>query len=161
MAGKFTYEAVCFLRKQGKTQKEIGEIFGVNRMKVQRIMNYYVPFKRARKQKLIQVFKIKKPSKNRNKITSGGRDCFREKIRARDKWTCQICSKKWIEGNRRFDIHHLDEKMDGKSKEKGIGKYDREHPDKLITLCHQCHFSLDVTRNKMLKGIRQRKSALG
>lgn len=87
------------------------------------------------------------------RVIGGGRNHFREIIRARDDWTCQMCFKKWVKGKRRFDVHHLDEKKDGKSRERGIGEYDRNNPDKLITLCHKCHFSLDVTKNKIRKSL--------
>lgn len=82
----------------------------------------------------------------------GARDKFREKIRARDNYTCQNCFRVWKPGKRRFDVHHLDEKMDGKSRIKGILKYDKANADKLITLCHRCHFGLDRTRERIAKG---------
>jgi len=37
-----------------------------------------------------------------------GREYNREKIRIRDKHTCQICGKNWEDGQRRFDVHHID-----------------------------------------------------
>lgn len=81
--------------------------------------------------------------------TSGGRDYIRELVRMRDKHTCQYpgCGKKWIEGKRRFDIHHLDEKIAGIIPSRKISiKYDRENVDKLITFCHKCHFKWHLER---------------
>jgi len=73
---------------------------------------------------------------------SGGRERIREIVRIRDSHTCQNknCLKVWVNGERRFDVHHLDENMLGKTRIKGIIKYDKENMDKLVTLCHKCHF---------------------
>lgn len=63
----------------------------------------------------------------------------RELARIRDNHTCQDCGKKWKEGERRFDIHHLNGMCGRKSK-----GYDRkEDLYLLITLCHKCHFARD------------------
>jgi hypothetical protein len=65
-----------------------------------------------------------------------GRDLNREKVRQRDNHTCQDCKKKWSEGARRFDVHHLDGLCGKKSR-----KYDKcDDLNRLITLCHRCHF---------------------
>jgi 5-methylcytosine-specific restriction endonuclease McrA len=78
---------------------------------------------------------------------SGSRDRNRELIRIRDNHTCQICGKKWKEGMRRFDVHHIDcdnsktRKADNLEKEK----------DNLETLCHKCHLNLPEHREKMKK----------
>jgi len=66
-----------------------------------------------------------------------GRDYIREKIRIRDKHTCQICKKKWRKG-RRFDIHHKD-----CDKKKTRGYDSLKNEDNLITLCHKCHMNLE------------------
>lgn len=72
-----------------------------------------------------------------------GIDFVREKIRIRDNHTCQKCGKKWEEGQRRFDVHHID---GDKNK---THKYDNLVIEALnmITLCHKCHFSLEITKN--------------
>jgi hypothetical protein len=84
----------------------------------------------------------------------GGRNRYREAIRARDNWTCQLCGKKWESGTvawpKRFDVHHLEEKMDGKTHTKGCYQYDVANPDKLVTLCHKCHTRLSKEQNKFL-----------
>lgn len=82
---------------------------------------------------------------------SGGRDFNREIVRMRDGYTCQLCKTKWIEGHRRFDVHHIDEVMDGKSHEKGITAYDSENMDKLITLCHRCHMGISMEQNEICR----------
>lgn len=76
-------------------------------------------------------------------------DREREFVRQRDNHRCMICSKKWKTNTRRFDVHHIDENMFGKSNENGIHKYDKENKDKLITLCHKCHMSLHKGLTKL------------
>ena len=66
-----------------------------------------------------------------------GKDRTRELARIRDKHTCQKCGKIWQEGQRRFDVHHLNGKCGEMSKE-----YDKvSEINGLITLCHKCHFN--------------------
>lgn len=79
----------------------------------------------------------------------GQRDVIREWVRIRDNRTCQKCGKIWIKGQRRFDVHHLDLSMEGKSKERGIGKWDEKNIGKLITYCHKCHLNLHSVKEKM------------
>lgn len=68
---------------------------------------------------------------------SNGRDRIREIVRIRDNHTCQNCGAGWLQGERRFDVHHLN----------GLcGKLSRacdklKDIDGLITLCHKCHFN--------------------
>lgn len=75
----------------------------------------------------------------------GGRDWTRELIRARDGYKCRKCGQKWIEGMRRFDIHHLDNDSE---KSRKYETYD-EIKDNSITLCHRCHMNLPSTKKKM------------
>lgn len=90
--------------------------------------------------------------KNRKKIpykykkTLQGRDFVRETVRKRDKHTCQNkkCGKKWIIGQRRFDVHHLNG-MCGK-KSRGYDKISEIIG--LITLCHKCHYNRPEHRCK-------------
>lgn len=81
---------------------------------------------------------------------SGGLELVRNMVRIRDSHTCQSCYKIWTEGTRKFDVHHLDIKQEGI---RDI-KYDRENIDKMITLCHKCHYGLHTVRNKMKKDNR-------
>lgn len=73
-------------------------------------------------------------------IVLSGRDMNREKIRIRDKRTCQECGRKHDPGERRFDVHHLDGLCGKMSR-----SYDTmENTDRLTTLCHSCHMSKHV-----------------
>jgi hypothetical protein len=81
-----------------------------------------------------------------------GRDITREKVRARDNWTCQTCGKKWKEGTRRFDVHHIDCK---KEKSRKREDYQKEQHN-MTTLCHKCHMNLPEHRKSMLKPYRNR-----
>uniref|UniRef100_A0A6H1ZLT7 HNH endonuclease n=1 Tax=viral metagenome TaxID=1070528 RepID=A0A6H1ZLT7_9ZZZZ len=74
-----------------------------------------------------------------------GRDFNREKIRIRDKHTCQICGIVWVENTRRFDIHYKD-----CNKEK-TRQYDnlKKEAENMITLCHKCHLNLSEHREAM------------
>ena len=66
-----------------------------------------------------------------------GMDYTREKVRIRDNQTCQNCGKIWVDGQRKFDVHHLNGLCGKKSR-----KYDKvSEMDGLITLCHKCHFN--------------------
>jgi len=75
----------------------------------------------------------------------GGRERTREFVRQRDNHTCQSCKKVWVEGMRRFDVHHLNGLCGKMSR-----SYDRmDTTYNLITLCHKCHFNHpEHSRNK-------------
>ena len=71
----------------------------------------------------------------------------RELARIRDKQSCQDCKKVWMEGQRKFDIHHLNGLCGKRSQ-----SYDKvTDMEGLITLCHKCHFN----RTDHTYGIRQ------
>jgi len=57
---------------------------------------------------------------------------FKEQIRYRDGYKCQICGCSEVENSRRLDIHHID--------------YDKNNlaPDNLISLCHSCHMKTNT-----------------
>lgn len=131
----------------------IGKIFNLSGERVRQI--YY----NIKSHKIIEVNKLKIFTRRKKlflglpidpiNVKNGGRDYFHEMIRIRDLHSCTKCGKRWIPGTRRFDIHHNDESKDGKSREKGILKWNKENMDKLVTLCHACHMSLDETREHM------------
>ena len=76
-----------------------------------------------------------------------GRNKTRELTRCRDNFICQFCGKKWKEGQRRFDVHHLD-----CEKEK-TRQYDKiEELSNLITLCHKCHLNIPEHKKTMQQG---------
>ena len=61
---------------------------------------------------------------------------FREQIRYRDKYKCQICGIPEIENCRKLAIHHID--------------YNKENinPENLISLCVFCHTKTNFNRDK-------------
>ena len=102
------------LREQRYTYQNIGDLLGISRQRVHQI------------------------------ITGIGYDSFltgieatRERIRARDNFTCQLCGKKWKKGERRLDVHHLD--CDSLKTQK---VEPMSEAGNMITLCHKCHLGV-------------------
>jgi len=64
---------------------------------------------------------------------------LKETIRQRDNHTCRLCGVKWIKGNRKFIVHHID--------------YDKKNCDldNLITLCLNCHLKTNFKRDYWVK----------
>lgn len=152
-------ETIKELRMTGLTFKEIGARFSISRQRVQQILGGK-QMKAPEDHKLLTYAKRRFLGLPDGKIElkSGGRDFLRELVRMRDNHTCQYpgCGRVWQKGQRRFDVHHLDEKIDekiaGKIDSRRVPlKYDREHLDKLITFCHKCHF--EWHREYKLKGL--------
>lgn len=125
-------EQMVKLVKDGKSYQEVADQFSVSRQRVHQIVTGYV-------------------SPSSRPMLSGGLDYVREEVRTRDNFTCQMCLKQWIPGERRYDVHHLDERMESI---KDI-QYDRDNQDKLVTLCHRCHLRLSflVKRTFEVMGI--------
>jgi hypothetical protein len=66
-----------------------------------------------------------------------GRERTRMAVRARDGFRCQGCRRKWKEGERHFDVHHLNGLCGKKSR-----GYDKlKDMASLTTLCHRCHYA--------------------
>jgi len=64
---------------------------------------------------------------------------LRERIRFRDKFTCQMCGKKQVRGDRyKWDIHHIDYNKSNHS------------PKNLVALCHPCHIQTNYDREKWI-----------
>ena len=59
---------------------------------------------------------------------------FKEQIRHRDGYKCQVCGKPEVESYRKLDVHHID--------------YDKMNinPKNLITLCQSCHMKTNGNR---------------
>lgn len=80
----------------------------------------------------------------------GGRDFKREQVRMRDRWTCQnaTCGRKWEQGQRRFDVHHL-YGLCGK-----LSTTSRETAplEDMITICHKCHIGSHEVVKKIKEG---------
>lgn len=87
-----------------------------------------------------------------------GRDYTRQKVRIRDKHTCQMCGVKWQPPSRRFDVHHLN----GLCGKKSRGYDSVSDTDGLITLCHRCHISTHPKRKarRVLPNHREKVFAL-
>jgi hypothetical protein len=144
------------------TYRMIGEMLGVSGQRVQQIHTGYRSHskwkpkpKPPEEHKILTRAKLLSmgfPANVPNTTKSGGLDYVREWVRIRDNHTCQMCFKVWKEGERRLDVHHTDEDLEGRSKERGIAALDRANMDKMITLCHKCHFSLDSVRRSISKG---------
>lgn len=70
---------------------------------------------------------------------------FREQIRYRDSYKCQLCGMPEVENKKRLSIHHKD--------------YDKENlsPGNLITLCQRCHGKTNVkNRNYWIEYFRRK-----
>jgi len=60
---------------------------------------------------------------------------FKEQIRYRDNYKCQLCGCSELENGRRLDVHHID--------------YDKDNllPENLVSLCRHCHPKTNHNRN--------------
>lgn len=60
-------------------------------------------------------------------------DTLKRAIRERDNYVCRICNT--LQGNRAFDVHHID--------------YNKQNndPSNLITLCRKCHIKTNSNRD--------------
>ncbi len=142
-------EYFIYLReKKNLPDRAIGELFSITRERVRQIrkdIKHYRPVEELktatlRKRESLGIF-------GEVKIKGGGRDFIREVVRMRDKHTCQVCKRRWNEGQRRFDIHHLNGFCGKKSR--SVDKI--SEIDGLITLCHKCHFNRPEHKSKMKK----------
>ena len=115
-------EIIQNLKNRRYSYRQIGDYLGISRQRVHQIFQ--------------------------QKNGKGFRDSLRELARIRDNHTCQICGKVWREGQRRFDVHHLDENLEGNN---GRKCQNNKNLSKMITLCHKCHMSLAIVKNKMRK----------
>lgn len=73
---------------------------------------------------------------------------YKEQIRFRDKYTCQICGCSETECRRKLDIHHIN--------------YDKKNitPKNLISLCRSCHMKTNYNKQywkKILKWAIKKK----
>lgn len=142
-------EKIELLRKKGETYRQIAHSFGVSLSCIYQIHNNknINPLEHklwsSEKRKLLGLPNIK------NYEGMDGRNWTRELVRIRDNWTCQNCSRIWKKGERRFDVHHQDEHLEGQDKFKYMGKIDKENMNKMITLCHLCHMNLPEVKKKI------------
>lgn len=109
------------LRQSGKTYYAIAREIGVCWQRAQQIVNGKEPTP---------------PQDPKPNIGKEGREYTRWLRRMMDDFTCQSCGQRWRKGERQFDIHHLGGLCGKKSR-----AYDKlKDVDKLITLCHKCHY---------------------
>ena len=151
-------ERIIELRNKGFTYSQIAKKVNLSHQRIHQIVTGYVsPSGRSgyiENPENIKIYTKRKreflglPTGIVNSNT-GGRDYIRELVRMRDKHTCQMCRKKWMTTQRRFDVHHEDGDLEGKSHMKGIIESDKKNMDKMITLCHRCHLNLDSVKKKM------------
>ncbi len=144
------------LRNEKHSYQKIGKMFGISRQRVHQILTGYrtkykskniLEFPVIKTQKFLLERAIENQLENPvgkylkniikyTKMSSNSRERMREIVRLRDKHICQWCNKKWINGERRFDIHHIV----GNSNDSK--KVDRNF-NLQITLCHKCHLRID------------------
>jgi hypothetical protein len=144
------------LRDKRYSYARIGQIFGISRQRVHQIYaGYRSPSKYSIHpipDELLKIRKYKREGYNTTGITLEGRDMLKEIVRRRDNHTCQVCSRVWQEGQRRLDVHHLDEELEGKE---GLKYQNCKCFDRMITLCHKCHLNLESVRNKIKNGLNK------
>lgn len=149
-------EDIRILSMEGYSLAQLSKKYNISRERVRQIRNYEKIKKEREEKKNSQIkkFQVRVSSFCVNCEKSStygydyckdheylkklqGREVTREKVRIRDNHTCQHCNRKWNDGERRFDVHHLDD--DGtKTRE-----YDKwENSTNLITLCHACHIGI-------------------
>jgi len=77
----------------------------------------------------------------------GWNKTFKEQIRYRDGYKCQLCGCPEIESGRRLDIHHID--------------YNKKNiqPDNLISLCNKCHGKTNSNRLYWIKYFKEEINA--
>lgn len=65
----------------------------------------------------------------------GWNKTFKEQIRYRDRYKCQLCGKPEVENDKRLDVHHKD--------------YNKNNinPDNLVSLCKNCHIKTNHNRD--------------
>jgi 5-methylcytosine-specific restriction endonuclease McrA len=151
-------ERIFFIKKnrdKNMSYKNIGMLLGISWQRVHQIHTKYTSpsHKQLPAEKLTIWNKRKRKSLNlAEEINrySGGRDFIRELVRLRDNHACQKCGKKWVDGERRLDVHHLDIEVENLgSSSRGSVKRDKENFNKMITLCHKCHLNLPSVKDKM------------
>lgn len=155
MNTKEQLEQITELRNKGFSLKKIGTLFNLSGERIRQIIKGKIIIRQKPKyclicNELIIVKEGVRYQKHCQKCSAhlkhfSGRDMVREKVRMRDKYTCQECGKVWNDEMRRFDIHHLNG---------NCGKYSRKYDRScdmsgLITLCHKCHMTKDEVLVKM------------
>lgn len=132
------------LLDKGWTYQQIGDFLGLSRQRIHQVYTgYHSPANNPKPTKCIPIEWI--PAElNGSDGRLSGRDYLSEIVRRRDNHTCQICGKIWKKGERKLDVHHIDEENENNPSYANYKKFDR-----MITLCHKCHLNLGTIRKKM------------
>jgi hypothetical protein len=147
------YEKIIALRSEKWSYGKISRRFHISGERVRQIIAYgkpepHIVLKKETKERVDRRIVVnrktgKKMTFNAHAEKYGfqGRDYVRERVRVRDGHTCQSCGvfrhPSMRLGKRSLDVHHLD----GLCGKKSI-RYDRvSEIDRLVTLCHKCHFN--------------------
>jgi predicted transcriptional regulator len=120
-------EIIKGLVERGLSFRRVGQFFGISHTRVHQIAKKPVAKGHER-----STFWAGQPEWRRR-----GRERIRYQVRARDNFTCTVCHKKWVEGTRHFDVHHLN----GLCGKKSRGYDKSSEKDGLITVCHKCHYN--------------------
>jgi len=157
-----TIERRLFIKQErgkGRTLADIGRELHISRERVRQIADDVRNAPRVRWSIASQSYRrtcficrsiLESPSKycksciKTNKLDVGGRDLVRGVVRGRDNNTCQVCGYVWNPKQpKRLDVHHLDGLCGKLTK-----KYDNfDMMNKLITVCHKCHYNLEDHRH--------------
>jgi 5-methylcytosine-specific restriction endonuclease McrA len=137
------------LKEKRMSYTQIGNLLGISRQRVHQIIKGYKSPSHETPTTRIPSNWLASSNYDGSGIKLEGRDFLREVVRKRDNYTCQICLRRWQQGEKRLDVHHLDENWEGKGKTKGCYEYDKQNLDKLITLCHLCHMRLENVKRKV------------
>lgn|SRR3990167_6616649 len=148
------------LYQQGWSYRRIGEKLNLSFVRVGQIINWIPP--------LVKLFNcaicdVKFSSYQKRRlckecgITFTGASLLRELVRIRDQHTCQWCKKVWKKGTRRFDVHHLNEKFEGKSNNRGSYKVDKIQMPFMVTYCHKCHLNVSWANKNSPFGLSKYK----
>ena len=137
------YKDFIFLRKNGWTVKNIAKKYGISRQAVEiRIVKGFPKIGTVKNQFHNQFYKFVFKKYGLRIQDIQGKDRTRMVVRARDNFKCRSCGKKRTPKQakrykkRLFDVHHLNGICGKKSK-----SYDSiKNIDKLITICHKCHY---------------------
>jgi len=82
---------------------------------------------------------------------------IRNLIRLRDNYTCQSCGLYYRGDKKNLHAHHLDKEMEGSK----CPEWDKEHMDRLVTLCQSCHklatWNIDTPIKELLTKKKTRK----
>ena len=138
------------LRDKKYTYQQIGDILGVSHQRIHQIITGYRsrPLKKKTPLKYFHG-KTKGSGNGIDWIKFQGNDYIREFVRKRDNYTCQICNKVWQEGQRRFDVHHINCLASKTNK-----KYkNNKNIKQMITLCHKCHLNVKEHKDKHSKSL--------